>query len=72
MKVEEAKAFAAENGLYYIEASAKTGEGVDEAFLGTAQRIWDKLMTGQGGLVRRTTMIGDVSQIYIYIYIYIE
>ncbi len=38
---------------------------MDEAFLGTAQRIWDKLMTGQGGLVRRTTMIGEVNLILL-------
>lgn len=59
VKREEAEAFAVENGLTYIEASAKTSDGVDEAFLGTARRIWEKLTSGQGGLVRRTTMLGD-------------
>jgi GTPase SAR1 family protein len=61
VKVEEAKAFAAENQLYYIEASAKSGDGVDDAFLGTAQRIWDKLNTNNGGLVRRTTTLGGAA-----------
>lgn len=40
-----------------MEASAKTAEGVDEAFLGTANKIWDQLVAG--GLVRSTTFIGD-------------
>lgn len=39
-------AFATENGLEYIEASAKTADGVDEAFIGTAERIWDKIKNG--------------------------
>jgi Ras-related protein Rab-2A len=42
----EAQAFAEENGLEYIEASAKTSDGVDEAFIGTAERIWDKIKNG--------------------------
>lgn len=42
----EAMAFATENGLEYIEASAKTADGVDEAFIGTAERIWDKIKNG--------------------------
>ena len=30
---EEARQFADENGLMFVEASAKTGDGVEEAFL---------------------------------------
>jgi len=43
---EEAKAFAEENGLMFIETSAKTGEGVEEAFLETARRIFSNIQDG--------------------------
>lgn len=59
IQTSEAEAFASENGLVYIETSAKTGDGVDEAFLNTATRILEKQQNG--GLARSTTMIGDVS-----------
>eukprot|EP01120_Amphizonella_sp_Union-15-10_P016528 TRINITY_DN8762_c0_g1_i2.p1 TRINITY_DN8762_c0_g1~~TRINITY_DN8762_c0_g1_i2.p1 ORF type:complete len:225 (-),score=42.05 TRINITY_DN8762_c0_g1_i2:95-721(-) len=36
---EEAKAFAEENGIIFLEASAKTGEKVEDAFLLTAQHV---------------------------------
>lgn len=36
---EEAAQFAEENGLVFVEASAKTGQNVEEAFLRTAQLI---------------------------------
>jgi hypothetical protein len=52
----EAQAFADENGMEYIETSAKSAEGVDEAFISTAERIWDK--SKNGGIVRRTTGAG--------------
>ena len=47
---EEAQEFAKEFDLTYIETSAKTADGVDEAFMGTAERISKKT-----GLVRKTT-----------------
>lgn len=40
---EEANSFAESNGLKYIEASAKTYENVDEAFIGTAKEILEKI-----------------------------
>lgn len=43
---DEAKQFAEENGLMFIEASAKTGEGVEEAFLETAKRIYQNIQDG--------------------------
>ena len=43
---EEAKQFADENGLMFIETSAKTGEGVEEAFLETARRIFSNIQDG--------------------------
>jgi len=43
---EEAKAFADENGLIFIEASAKTGVNVEEAFLRTAKQIYQNIQDG--------------------------
>eukprot|EP00695_Tsukubamonas_globosa_P003075 TRINITY_DN457_c0_g1_i1.p1 TRINITY_DN457_c0_g1~~TRINITY_DN457_c0_g1_i1.p1 ORF type:complete len:122 (+),score=44.39 TRINITY_DN457_c0_g1_i1:323-688(+) len=44
---EEASRFAEENGLIYVEASAKTGKNVEEAFLQTARKIYDSIESGQ-------------------------
>lgn len=53
----EAQAFADDNGLIYIEASAKSAEGVDEAFMKTAESVWEKQK--QGGFQRRNSNLGD-------------
>jgi hypothetical protein len=53
----EAQAFADENGLEYIETSAKNADGVDDAFIRTAERIWEKQKTG--GLARKSTGVHD-------------
>ncbi|KAJ4462261.1 putative Ras-related protein Rab-14 [Paratrimastix pyriformis] len=56
----EAKAFAEENGLIFLETSAKTGENVEEAFLETASAIYEKIQNGSldlgsdGGNVEQT------------------
>ena len=44
---EEASTFAKENGLVYIETSAKTAQNVDDAFIKTAQVIYDKVVSGE-------------------------
>ncbi|KAJ1649824.1 Ras- protein Rab-2A [Dispira simplex] len=43
---EEGEAFARENGLFFIETSAKTAANVEEAFVNTASDIHDKIRAG--------------------------
>jgi hypothetical protein len=42
----EAQAFADENGLSYVEASAKNADGVDEAFMSTCEKVYDNMKNG--------------------------
>lgn len=44
---EEAEEFARKKGISYIEASAKTAENVDSAFIQTAQTIFKKVSQGE-------------------------
>mmetsp|Transcript_7345 Transcript_7345/g.10188 ORF Transcript_7345/g.10188 Transcript_7345/m.10188 type:complete len:211 (-) Transcript_7345:110-742(-) len=43
---EEGKKFAEENGLVFMETSAKTADHVEEAFLETAKKIYEKVKRG--------------------------
>ncbi|KAJ2784105.1 Ras- protein Rab-2A [Coemansia javaensis] len=43
---EEGEKFASDNGLYFIETSAKTASNVDDAFIQTAQDIYEKVQEG--------------------------
>lgn len=43
---EEGEKFAQENGLIFLETSAKTAQNVEEAFLKTAQKIYDNIQSG--------------------------
>ncbi|KYQ91442.1 Rab GTPase [Tieghemostelium lacteum] len=43
---EEGEQFAKENGLIFLETSAKTAFNVEEAFLQTAKKIYEKIQKG--------------------------
>lgn len=44
---EEGKAFADQNGLLFLETSAKTAYNVEQAFLKTAEQIYSKIHSGE-------------------------
>jgi hypothetical protein len=46
VKKEEGEAFAREHGLIFMETSAKTAANVEEAFIGTAKEIYQKIQEG--------------------------
>jgi Ras-related protein Rab-2A len=46
VSTEEGEQFARENGLFFIETSAKTAQNVEEAFIATARHIHDKIEKG--------------------------
>lgn len=46
VQYEEGQQFAQENGLIFMETSAKTAQNVDEAFISTAQNIYGKIQEG--------------------------
>jgi len=43
---EEGEKFAKENGLIFLETSAKTAANVEEAFMNTAKKIYEKIQQG--------------------------
>jgi len=43
---QEANDFATKHGLVYLEASAKTAQNVDQAFINSAKTIYDKVEKG--------------------------
>ncbi|KAL9673824.1 hypothetical protein QQ045_030086 [Rhodiola kirilowii] len=46
VSTEEGEQFAKENGLIFMEASAKTAQNVEEAFITTAATIYKKIQDG--------------------------
>nr|ONK79288.1 uncharacterized protein A4U43_C01F4850 [Asparagus officinalis] len=44
--IEEGEQFAREHGLIFMEASAKTAQNVEEAFISTAAKIYKKIQDG--------------------------
>jgi len=63
----EASQFASENGALYVETSAKTAQGVEEAFMRTVASAWEKASKGQ--LVLRDS---EVSHSFISHYLSIS
>ena len=61
----EAQAFADENGLSYVEASAKNADGVDEVFMSTCEKVWDNMKNGVFSR-RNTTRPDDVSDFTLF------
>ena len=53
--VVEASAFAQEHGLLFLEASALTGEGVEEAFLRCARAVLSRSTTASSSRDRRAS-----------------
>jgi len=51
---EEGEKFAKEHGLLFIEASAKTAANVEEAFIQTAKKIYEKIQKGQLDVTNET------------------
>jgi len=43
---EEGEKFASENGLIFLETSAKTAANVEEAFINTATKIYENISAG--------------------------
>jgi len=46
VSTEEGQAFATEHGLIFLETSAKTAANVEDAFIGTATKIYQKIQQG--------------------------
>lgn len=44
---EEAKMFADQNGLYFVETSSKNGMNVEEAFKSVTQEVYNRIQTGE-------------------------
>eukprot|EP00300_Choanocystis_sp_HF-7_P007601 c15391_g1_i3.p1 GENE.c15391_g1_i3~~c15391_g1_i3.p1 ORF type:complete len:128 (-),score=19.84 c15391_g1_i3:66-449(-) len=60
---EEAKKFADENDMLFLETSAKTGQGVEEAFLQTARAIFDLVQQNILDLSSRASGVQHTPQI---------
>ena len=53
MTREEAEEWARDNGMSYIETSAKTGQGIEEAFETTAKKIHERLLENREKLANK-------------------
>lgn len=47
VKTEEGEQFAREHGLVFLETSARTAHNVEEAFINTARKIYEKIDRGE-------------------------
>lgn len=46
MSVEEGQKFAQENNLLFVETTAKDSTNVEDAFVGTARKIYENIQKG--------------------------
>ena len=72
----EGEEFARENGLTFMETSAKTADGVDPAFLQTAELVYNKMTTGkylgQGDVSTNPTLQYFSSLYLVSIYLFVS
>eukprot|EP01015_Nassula_variabilis_P001979 TRINITY_DN1106_c0_g1_i2.p1 TRINITY_DN1106_c0_g1~~TRINITY_DN1106_c0_g1_i2.p1 ORF type:complete len:215 (+),score=46.79 TRINITY_DN1106_c0_g1_i2:67-711(+) len=54
---EEGEKFARDNGMFFLETSAKTALNVENAFFNTAQQIYDKVQNGTIDITNENTGI---------------
>ncbi|CAI8607232.1 unnamed protein product [Vicia faba] len=54
VSTEEGEQFAKENGLIFMEVSAKNAENVEDAFIKTAEAIYKKIKHGEIGMLNET------------------
>lgn len=59
---EEGERFAKENGLFFMEASAKSADNVDAAFLKTTETIQRKIQSGEIDLSSETNGVKLMTQ----------
>lgn len=57
-----------ENGLIFLETSAKTAQNVEEAFINTAKKIYDKIQQGVFDVANEVThhAFSDVPSVFIW------
>ena len=54
MSKEEGEKFAKEHNLIFLETSAKTAANVEEAFINTAQKIYENISSGNMDVTNET------------------
>lgn len=65
MKREEGEAFAQEHGLIFMETSAKTAANVEDAFINTANQIYEKIQEGVFDINNEVSIFTDMNLLEI-------
>ena len=63
---EEGQAFAQENGLEFLETSAKTADNVQEAFVNTASEIYRKIKEGIFDVSNEVSSFQEVHDLVLF------